>query len=73
MPAQIDIDKIASVNSKIDLDELKRGEDALKRLQKSGTVKRSNYDLGTPESKKYIRPTTEEYRKDCLPHFRKLR
>lgn len=72
MPGQIDIDKIASVNPKIDLDELKRGEETLKKLQQSGNVRRSNYDLGTPESKQYIRPTTEEDRSDCLPHFRKL-
>jgi hypothetical protein len=75
MPTRIDVEQTAAKNPKIDLDEFRKGEDALKALRESGTVKRSTYDLGTPESKQYIRPAREEDGSppECLPAFRRLR
>ena len=73
MPEEIDVDKIATANPRIDLDEFRRGEDALKALQRSGAVRRSTYALGTPESKRFIRPTPDEEVPECLPALRRLR
>lgn len=74
MPSQIDIDKVAKLNPKVDLDEFRKGEEMLKALRESGTVRPSTYGLSTPESKKQIRPIEEQApRPDCLPSFRKLR
>jgi hypothetical protein len=73
MPVQLEVEKIAAKNPKIDIDEFRKSEEVLKRLQESGTVKRSTYGLGMPESKQHLHPTVEDEHQDCLPSFRRLR
>ena len=73
MPAQLDIDKMIADNPNVDVQELRKGEEALTNLQRSGAVRRSSYGLDTPESKRDIRPTRERDFPDCLSAFRKLK
>lgn len=73
MASQINIEKIASDNPRVDLQKLKEGQELLRDLQKSGSVVRSGYGLDTPESKRDIRPTGDHDASDCLPSYRRLR
>jgi len=73
MARALDIDKIATDNPRVNIRQLREGQDALRRLQQSGSVRRSNYGLDTPESKREIRPARDEDVPDCLPAFRRLR
>jgi hypothetical protein len=59
MPKQIDLEKIITDNPSVDRGELKKAEEALKSLKKTGVVQRSTYGLETPESKKEIRHSEE--------------
>jgi hypothetical protein len=70
---QLNIDKIASDNPRVDLRQLKEGQDLLESLQQSGSVSHSGYGLDTPESKREIRPTSDQEALDCLPAHRRLR
>jgi hypothetical protein len=74
MPSQLDLDKIIADNPDVDLEEFKKGEEALKSLHRTGTVRRSTYELDTPESKREIRQNEDtEDRPSCAPAFRRLR
>jgi len=55
MAKQIDLEKIIADNPNVDAKELKKAEEVLKNLNRTGAVKRSTYGLETPESKKEIR------------------
>lgn len=73
MATQIDVEKIISNNPNVDPDQFRRGEEALKELQRTGAVRRSSYGLDTPESKRGIHPAGEQDTPECLPAFRRLR
>ena len=73
MPAGIDIEKIAARNPKVDIEDFKKGAEVLKDLQQLGTVRPSTYGVGTPESKRIIRPVHEDEASNRLPAFRRLR
>jgi hypothetical protein len=73
MPSQLDLDKIIADNPNVDLEEFKKGEETLKSLHRTGTVRRSTYELDTPESKRQIRPNEDSGRPSCAPAYRRLR
>jgi hypothetical protein len=73
MPAQIDLDKIIADNPNVDLEEFKKGEEALRSLQRTGSVRPSTYGLDTPESRREIRHHEDAKRPECSPAFRRLR
>ncbi|MGA3056049.1 MAG: hypothetical protein ABSD63_17715 [Candidatus Korobacteraceae bacterium] len=71
MPKQVDLEKIIADNPSVDPEELRKAEEALKSLNRTGVVRRSTYGLETPESKKEIRHS-EETAGSAMP-FRRLR
>lgn len=71
MPKQIELEKIIADNPNVDPEELKRAEEALKNLNRTGVVQRSTYGLETPESKKEIRHS-EDTARSAMP-IRRLR
>jgi len=73
MPSQIDLDKIIADNPNVDLEEFKKGEEALKSLHRTGAVRPSTYGLDTPESKGKIRHNEDANRPECNSAFRRLR
>jgi len=52
---QLDVEKIIADNPNVDAEALKKAEEALKDLNKTGAVRRSTYGLETPESKGEMR------------------
>jgi hypothetical protein len=73
MHTQIDVDKIIADNPNVDLEEFKKGEEALRSLNRSGAVRPSTYGLDTPESKKELRHHEDVKRPECNSAFRRLR
>ncbi|MGB6721655.1 MAG: hypothetical protein WBE72_12725 [Terracidiphilus sp.] len=73
MPSQIDLDMIVADNPDIDLEEFKKGEEALKSLRQTGAVRPSAYGLDTPESKKQIRHNDDVSVSGGTTAFRRLR
>jgi hypothetical protein len=70
MPTQIDLEKIIEENPQVDSEELKKGQEALRELYRSGVVQRSTYELDTPESKGNIRHCEDT---GDLSHFHRIR
>ena len=67
------MEKIIADNPNVDPEELRKAEEALKGLSKTGVVRRSTYGLETPESKKEIRHSQETERSTSAMPVRRLR
>ena len=72
MPKRIDLEKLIADNPNVDSEDLKKAEEALKDLHRTGVVRRSTYSLETPESKKNLRYSKETYRSAREPAVRRL-
>jgi hypothetical protein len=73
MPKQLNLEKIIADNPNIDPEELKKAEEALKDLHQTGVVRPSTYGLETPESKKNLRYSSDEDRRQTETLVRRLR
>ena len=73
MPRQLDLDKIIADNPHVDPEALKKAQEALRNLNQTGVVRRSTYELETPESRKEIRHNRQSSLSSAEMPVRRLR